>query len=332
MAQNQHIVITSINPPTKAVKEFATFPEWKTIVIGDRKSPSDWHCGQASFFSIEDQASLGFKLNEKLPFNHYSRKMLGYLIAIQQGANVIFDTDDDNIPKGELLIPNLDSQTKFTSENLGFINVYQQYTEQKIWPRGLPLKYVNQSADWISKLSVESLSCQVPIWQGLADGDPDVDAIYRLTNNTPCYFRNQGNLVLGKNTISPFNSQATFFTKDAFPLMYLPAKVSFRFTDILRGIVAQPILWSKGWSLGFTNPIVFQDRNEHDFMSDFEQEIPVFLQVEKALKTVNDALTPSMNISEMLVAAYSALSQYNIVQSSEIELLQVWLQDLNRIG
>ena len=54
--------------------------------------------------------------------------------------------------------------------------------------------------------------------------------------------------------------------------MYLPAFVSFRFTDILRGYVAQRIMWDYGLRLGFLPPNVFQKRNEHDLMADFRMK------------------------------------------------------------
>ena len=41
----------------------------------------------------------------------------------------------------------------------------------------------------------------------------------------------------------------------------IPAFVTFRFTDILRGYVAQPILQAAGYRLGFTEATVYQDRN-----------------------------------------------------------------------
>ena len=328
---SQYIIITSINEATKAVKSFANLPEWHTIVVGDRKSPLNWSCEGIDFISVSQQALLNFKLCQLLPFHHYSRKMVGYLAAIQRGATLIFDTDDDNIPKDKIVLPEVDNKALSIPKDLGFINIYQWYTHQMIWPRGLPLRFVKQSTEWMSQIIPVPNNCQVKIWQGLADGDPDVDAIYRLTNNTPCYFHNRGNLVLDSKTITPFNSQATFFTKDSFPLLYLPSTVSFRFTDILRGIVAQPILWHKNWNLGFTNPIVFQERNEHDFMKDFEEEVPVFLQVEETLAVVEKALNPSMGITEMLMAAYIALKDQGIVESGEIDLLNAWLEDLSLI-
>ena len=36
---------------------------------------------------------------DRLPWNSFGRKNVGYLYAISQGAKVIFDFDDDNILK-----------------------------------------------------------------------------------------------------------------------------------------------------------------------------------------------------------------------------------------
>ncbi|NEQ35514.1 MAG: hypothetical protein F6K40_04040 [Okeania sp. SIO3I5] len=64
-------------------------------------------------------------------------------------------------------------------------------------------------------------------------------------------------------------------------------------------------------------------------MKDFDEEVPVFLQVEDTLAVVEKALKPSMNVTEMLIAAYIALSDRGIVESGEIDLLNAWLEDLS---
>ena len=93
--------------------------------------------------------------------------------------------------------------------------------------------------------------CNVGVWQGLADEDPDVDAIYRLTSDTPCYFNERNPVVLAKGTVCPFNTQNTIIIKPLFNLLYLPTTATFRFTDILRGLVA--LSDDESLSLEFTN-------------------------------------------------------------------------------
>ena len=74
---------------------------------------------------------------------------MGYFYALKQGAEFIFDTDDDNIPKKKFL--NLFSTYSknfeiYDSIEHEAINIYKYFTEKNIWPRGLPLTSINNYA------------------------------------------------------------------------------------------------------------------------------------------------------------------------------------------
>ena len=322
------IVITSIFKPTIAIKKFSTLKDYKLIVIGDTKTPKSWKSQDVIYLSIGDQKKLRFNILNKLPFNHYSRKMIGYLFAASNGAEFIVDTDDDNIPLEKWSFPCFEGKFKKIQDDLGFVNIYQLYTNEKIWPRGLPLNLVNTDFRLSKKLNFEY--SKIGIWQGLADEDPDVDAIYRLIINKPCYFDANDPIILGKGTICPFNSQNTMIRKELFPLLYLPAFVNFRFTDILRGLVAQPIMWLNGFHLGFTNATVIQKRNIHDYMKDFQSEIPMYENVERIIEIVSTVISSSKSISENLYSAYEQLHRDNIVIKDELKLLNEWIGDINK--
>src|SRR4051812_37746923 len=133
------VIITSIFPPTEAVRKFSLLPDWQLVVIGDRKTPSDWQHKNVTYFSPEDQQKLKIPLGQLLPWNTYCRKMIGYLYAVSQGAEIIADTDDDNIP-----YPSWGKNVSFEGtypsiENGGFQNMYSYYTDLPVWPRGFPL-------------------------------------------------------------------------------------------------------------------------------------------------------------------------------------------------
>ena len=322
------IVITSIFPPTEAVSKFSKYDDYNLIVVGDKKSPVDWRYENVKYISVEEQLSSNYSLAKTLPFNHYCRKMIGYLSAIEAGAESIVDTDDDNIPKDGYAFPPLEGTFDLLKESQGFVNIYQLYTKQKIWPRGLPLDKILVNYDLESKLQKRNV--KVGIWQGLADEDPDVDAIYRLTCNEPCYFEERAPIVLGYSTISPFNSQNTFIRKELFPLLYLPTYVTFRFTDILRGLIAQPIMWAHGYHLGFTNATVVQKRNPHDFMKDFNSEVPMFQNSDKITEVVDRVISANFSIEDNLLNAYEELLKFNIVEKREILTLHCWLNDLKK--
>jgi hypothetical protein len=324
------IVITSIFEPTEAVLKFSKFNDYELIVIGDKKSPKSWYCENALFLSVDAQQQLDFELAELLPYNHYCRKMLGYLVAIQNGAKTIYDTDDDNIPYDYWSFPLFDGSFDNINDVSGFVNIYQLFTEQFIWPRGLPLHLIK--TDFNLSHKIQKGDFVVGIWQGLADEDPDVDAIYRLTSDVPCFFNRRPPVVMGQGTFSPFNSQNTLFRKELFVLMYLPTFVTFRFTDILRGLVAQPIMWLYNYNLGFTNASVVQKRNPHDYFKDFKSEIPMFLHGELVISLVTKAISSDLTIEDNLYRAYVALYENHIVTKNELTTLRAWINDIQRLS
>jgi hypothetical protein len=324
----KYIVITSINDPTEAVKAFSLLRQYRVLVIGDAKTPKSWNHDGVDFISLRDQGKLPFKLAKTLPENHYCRKMIGYLLSIQRGADFIIDSDDDNIPKPGWGFPGLSGKFD-TVTNPGFVNIYQAYSDRKIWPRGFPLKMIGKS--FFLKNHLSKHSGEVGVWQGLADEDPDVDAIYRLTDNTPCYFDSRDPIVLKDGVLSPFNSQNTLFRKELFSLLYLPSYVTFRFTDILRGLVAQPIMWLYGYQLGFTNATVLQKRNPHDYMLDFLSEVPMYQYCEIIAPLVFSVIDKSLSIEANMLRAYCELERNNIVAKEEVLTLKYWLDDLNSL-
>ena len=92
--ENKWVIVTTINYPTRALEKLASLPDWHVVVVGDKKTPTDWDLEHCDFLSVEKQKSLGYRITNILPFNHYCRKTIGYLYAIQHGATIIYDTDD----------------------------------------------------------------------------------------------------------------------------------------------------------------------------------------------------------------------------------------------
>jgi len=326
----KYIVITSIFPPTEAVIKFSKINEYRLVVVGDKKNPAKWECDNVLYLPVEKQLEMGYKLIDVLPFNHYCRKMIGYLHAIQNKAEIIIDTDDDNIPKLNWKFPDFTGEYNCIPGDKGFINIYNYYTDQHIWPRGLPLNKITHDFSDLF-VAMKNQESKVGVWQGLADEDPDVDAIYRLTSNEPCYFDEKPPCVLDNGTLTPFNTQNTAVRKELFTLMYLPTYVTFRFTDILRGLIAQPIMWLYDYKLGFLNATVVQKRNEHDFMKDFESEVPMYMDVEHVIDLTIKNTKASDTIENNLYNTYIALLNANIVKPEEIKTLEAWLQDIGNL-
>ncbi len=325
------LIITSISAPNAAMKLFAQESKklgLEFIVIGDVKSPGDFKLDGCRFYSIEEQEKLDFRLAKILPKKHYSRKNLGYLLAAHQ--DVIIETDDDNFPKEEFWIPRSKKVISNPIENNGWTNVYGYFSDEKIWPRGFPLELLS-GENKNQGNPEEELIC--PIQQGLADENPDVDAIYRMSMKLPIIFNRRNPLALGNNSWCPFNSQNTTWFREAFPLLYLPSYCSFRMTDIWRSFIAQRIAWTCGWPILFHNATVWQERNEHSLLKDFEDEIPGYLNNSKICRLLKELeLSKGINnIPENMIKCYKLLTGENLIGLEEMKLLETWLFDITRI-
>jgi len=299
------------------------------IVIGDTKSPLKFKIDGCDFYSINRQNELGFEMAANLPKKHYARKNIGYLVAIKQGIKVIIETDDDNIPiDGFWEQRSVFSNSQLLS-NVGWVNVYKYFSKSHIWPRGFNLEKIHDSLPELGELT----KLYSPIQQGLADDNPDVDAIYRLTMPLPIKFDFHQNIALGLNSICPFNSQNTTWFKDAFPLLYLPSFCSFRMTDIWRSFIAQRIAWTCGWPIIFHKSTVRQERNEHSLLSDFEDEISGYLNNAEIVSNLSDLPLKDgiENINDNLEHCYFSLVRLGVISEEELALVRAWIADLNSL-
>jgi hypothetical protein len=215
-----------------------------------------------------------------LPFNHFGRKNLGFAYAIIHGAKAVFDFDDDNAlisKRSQLGIPGyhhvvhthehevgshhlhsthkgapqtqthmFSVETAGSDYNYSVLNPYPILgaTTPNSWPRGYPLTLIKSTHFDHSKplplLKISIPSSTVGVMQYLANHDPDVDAIYRLTQPLPLDFPVRGHLPLvmpdrnsqGKQVFCPYNAQATIHNEIALWSLLLPITVHGRVSDI----------------------------------------------------------------------------------------------------
>lgn len=323
------VVVTSIAGPNPVMRQIAADCLERGIhfyVIGDLKSPSGFSLNGCDFFSIQRQTGLDLLTPARCPTGHYARKNIGYLQAMRDGAKIIIETDDDNMPGKDFYSPLASSALYPTVERKGWVNVYRYNTDRNIWPRGLPLDALSDELPEVT--GPARVDC--PIQQGLADDNPDVDAIYRLVMPLPISFSGNSRIALTSGVWCPFNSQNTTFYEKAFPLLYLPSYCSFRMTDIWRSFVAQRIAWENGWSILFREATVKQSRNEHNLLRDFEDEIPGYLHNRK-IASVLESLSlhkGEESIPTNLRRCYEALVVKEFIDEKELALLDAWLNDL----
>lgn len=332
--KNVSIVVTTIAKPNDVLKEIAQKSKrsgYRFIIVGDESSPPDFFLEGCEYYDLKQQKDTGLKFAQQCPTRHYSRKNIGYLLAMLNGSSLILETDDDNLPFDTFWQARQREHSLPAIENGGWVNVYRYFASGNIWPRGFALEALQKQIKPWESIEVKKISC--PIQQGLADEQPDVDAIYPLTMPLPVFFRKDRRLVLRKSWC-PFNSQNTTWWPETYPLLYLPSYCPFRLTDIWRSFVAQRIAYENGWGILFYEPTVKHVRNAHNLLKDFEQEVPGYLKnyiMCEALEKLN--LKPGVNyIHENLQICYAKLVSMSLLDKKELALLEAWLMDIKDIA
>lgn len=325
------VVVTTIQPPTDAMRRLSEHVrrlDGEMIVIGDLRGPTTYDLLGSWFVTYSSQATLPYRLARRLPPNSYARKNLGYLRAINQGARCLYDTDDDNAPS-EGWAPRARAVRAECVAGRPWANVYQLFTDDLIWPRGLPLEHVRTSRP-VGSGSVREV--EAPIQQVLVDVSPDVDATWRLLYEAPFRFIQRASVRLDPGSWCPFNSQATWWWPEAYPLLYLPSYCSARVADIWRSFVAQRCIRELGVGVVFHCPDVEQIRNRHDLLQDFEGEIAGYLrnteiaQVLDGLELRDGSAAWAVNLRD----CYAALIRLGVLPQAELALLEDWIADIEK--
>jgi hypothetical protein len=325
-----HCVITTIQSPTRCMEGLAArWPgaDGSIWIVGDAKGPFSYDLSKTRLFDIEAQRGSPWQLAKNLPEKHYARKNLGYLEAINAGATCIFETDDDNTPIDSWVVRDRMAESH-RLKGVGWYNVYRDFSDQKIWPRGLPLNHATATQQGIAREEVSMADS--PLQQGLANGSPDVDAVWRLLLDQEITFHDAPSVRLARGLWCPFNSQSTWWWAPAFPLLYLPSYCPFRMTDIWRSFVAQRCLWELGFELVFHGAEMLQERNPHNPMHDFKDEVPGYLRNEEIRETLDGLLLERGpdGAAANLLRCYEALVAIDLIPASELPLVQAWIDDL----
>jgi len=331
---NLYCTVTTIFEPTASIGSIAKKlgdVGGQLVVAGDKKGPNAFDVDgcEVHFLSLAAQQDGRFPLGKLLPTGHYARKNIAYLYAIAAGATCIYETDDDNAPNNmwrprQESVENIRRVAGPTSPR--WTNVYDYFTKDSIWPRGLPLDAVSAPSPETTSVS----EARSPIQQGLVNRSPDVDAVWRLTQDRAFTFDDSPSVLLEPGNWCPFNTQSTWWWPAAYPLLYVPSHCSFRLCDVWKSFVAQRCLWAMGCGVIFHAPEAEQERNEHDLMSDFSDEVPGYLGNRRLAETLDkQALEEGEDgASTNLIRCYEALQRAGFFPPQELGLVRAWVEDV----
>jgi hypothetical protein len=101
-------------------------------------------------------------------------------------------------------------------------------------------------------------------------------------------------------------------------------------TDIWRSFIAQRIAWTCDWPILFHSSTVRQERNDHNLLFDFKDEIPGYLYNDTIMVELEKLpLQHGKNhLIENLTTCYQKLIDLRLIDSEEMTLLKAWIHDL----
>lgn len=256
------------------------------VIAGDRKTPVEAkeYCAALEakykipvlFMDVEDQNAYLDRfplLKGYLPWNCIQRRQVAILKAYEQGADVIVLIDDDNyiacedyVGKHLSLGSRVEMET--VSSPTGWYNICDDLEERqgrKFYPRGYSWA---DRVEEVTDIRREVKSIRTVVNAGFWLGDPDVDAVTRLAAPVDVVaYRRKDNYALAPGTYSPFNSQNTAIHRDMVPVYFLVPDIG-RFDDIWSSYIVERIAWRMGDAVSYGEPLVRQNRNDHDLWVD----------------------------------------------------------------
>lgn len=328
----QWAVVTTIHSVTEAVRNIADKPDWCLVVVPDVKTPrQDYYNLNCFYFNEALQAMIFPDMAELIPKNHFGRKNLGYIFAYAMGAERVWDFDDDNDGVIDLDQVYKDGFEAPCRQKGILFNPYKHFgvNEDFCWPRGFPLNHIQDGNVTPSTCQQDINDSDVYVYQSLADMQPDVDGIYRLTKKTPFDFSvpNPRSIIIPSNVYTPFNAQATMWNNAGLQLLFLPCSIHGRVSDIYRSYFTQYIMnhGNPGKRLVFTKPYVVQDRNAHNYLADFNAELPLYERTSVLLEYLS---TRPYNYKKSsirnLLDLYIDLYERDYLEELDITLIKNW--------
>ena len=153
-----------------------------------------------------------------------------------------------------------------------------------------------------------------------------MDAIFRLVCRENIEWIKDKHVLIDNKNICVFNTQNTFWlNSELFMCLLIPCTVSFRYCDILRGIINNIVLKKTDNYMMYCSPNVIQIRNEHNLMQDFKSETEMYIHNENILEYIENNTDNVANSSDLMHIIYTNLLNNGVIKPQDIDVLNKWL-------
>lgn len=296
------IITTTINHPTEATIKFCEIADKKDfqfVIVGDTKTPhEEYHNLESIYQNVTylppvTQSELYPELSDIIGWKTIQRRNIGFVYAYQQGAEIVATIDDDNIPYecwgDDIMIGKEIEVDLYENTSCPYFDAISTTEHNDLWHRGFPIEYlqVKNDIEYKGKTKITPL-VQAEFW----DGDPDIDAICRLSKKPIVKFDHFEPFTT--NQLTPFNSQNTFLHRSVLKY-YSVFPYTGRMDDIWGAYVMQ---YHYPNSVIFNKATVYQARNPQDLVKNLENEVIGYRNTLNLLDNLKDymSLLPEKSI------------------------------------
>lgn len=235
-------------------------------------------------------------LRDRIPYDSDNRRNIGFLMALDSGAELLISIDDDNFCLtdsdfvGEHAVTGTEVDAAVAESDDGWFNIGTMLTVApaiEIQPRGFPY-FARRRARTIREAAPRR--SRVAMNAGLWLSDPDVDAISRLAIAPRVSDARREPVFLGPQSWSPINTQNTSVSREAIAAYYyvrmgfsLGGMLIDRYGDILSGYFLQKCIHARGDLIRVGSPVADHLRTPHNLFKDLYNELAGVVLLEDLL-------------------------------------------------
>ncbi len=316
----------------KNVKHFGHENDVAIYIAGDRKSPTT--CEEEILTYEKENVDIRFLsigwqhdylqkfdgIDEMIPENSDNRRNVAYLLALEEGAEIVISVDDDNYPAKQFdfvgehsVVGSISNSAEASGHNNWFNLLSLLNLTVECYPRGFPYKYRNDQCGLLTNQVANEIAINVGLWIG----DPDVDAIARLALDPKSKNWPGQNVLLNEASFSPINTQNTAVSREAMTAYYyvrmgatIKGMTLDRFGDILSGYFAQLCVKATGKGIRIGSPLTEHRRNLHNNFVDLHHELAGIMIIENLATLFENIQLPSSSIYDAYICLSHELENF----------------------
>jgi hypothetical protein len=275
--------------------------------------------GQVEILDNSLDNFLDFYLSKKAQYN---QKNIGYLFAIKNGAEFIYDAEQS---------VNFDLEMYFTyekedtgliydcHENMIVINPLAHFGQPLLTQRGNP-----QDKDVYINSYFVGYRKRGAVQHAILNGRPDL----RKNQEDVKFDDTAPNFQLPIGKMAPFNSRHTLYNYNVFWALYIPSTSLSSYGEIVRSYWSQRLMWLIDERVTFIGPkrnsylgrSMSQDEEKSDIQIKYLIDLLYLWKCEKAI------------FYECVIDLSKEIAKIGLWKNEEVEYIKNWLDYLNKLG